>query len=368
MNAILRTAIAVAGLALAMQAGAEITFFEYDRFQGRSFSTDKKVADFTRAGFNDRASSVIVFSDRWEVCQDTRFAGRCVVLVPGRYPSMRDMGLNDRVSSVRQIRGNARVDDYRYAPIPLASQITFYEKEGFKGRFYTSEDPVERLSVHGFNDHASSIEVLGERWEVCEDARFKGKCVVLRPGRYPSLTAMGLNNELSSARAVQINARVDERRYAPAPSASYDYRRRNNERLYEARVTSVHAVLGTPERRCWVERGQVADDQSSHNIPGAIFGAILGGVLGHQIGGGTGQDLATVGGVVAGGAIGANVGRNDRDRGDRDIERCTDVPNSASPDYWDVTYVFRGQPHRMQMTVAPGDTVTVNAQGEPRIP
>lgn len=368
MNNILRSAIAAAGLVIAAQAGAEITFYENDRFQGRSFATARQVADLTRAGFNDRASSVVVLSDRWEVCQDAGFSGRCVVLVPGRYPSMRDMGLNDRVSSVRAVRKNARVDDYRYAPIPLASQITFYEKEGFKGRFYSSDSAVDRLNQHGFNDKASSIEVMGERWEVCEDARYKGKCVVLRPGRYPSLSAMGLNNELSSARSVQINARVEDRRYAPEPSANYDYRRRNNERMYEANVTSVHAVLGTPEQRCWVERSQVSEAQGSHNIPGAIFGAILGGVLGHQIGGGSGQDLATVGGAAAGVAIGANVGRSDRDGYDRDVKRCANVPGSASPDYWDVTYVFRGQQHRMQMTVAPGATVTVNEQGEPRIP
>lgn len=368
MNALSRTVIAVAGLLFAAQAGAEITFFENERFQGRSFSTDKRVKDFTREGFNDRASSVIVASDRWEVCQDTGFSGRCVVLVPGRYPSMRDMGLNDRVSSVREVRRNARVDEYRYAPIPLASQITFYEQEAFRGRFYTTDEPVDRLNRYGFNNHASSVEVLGERWEICEKARYKGNCVILRPGRYPNLSAMGMNNAVSSARAVDINARIDDRRYAPEPTAHYDYRRRNYERLYEAHVTSVRAVLGTPEQRCWVDRSQVSNERSSHNVPGAIFGAIIGGVLGHQIGGGSGQDLATAGGAVAGGVIGANVGRNDRDRYDRDVQRCNNVPGSGSPDYWDVTYVFRGQEHRMQMTVAPGATVTVNEQGEPRVP
>jgi hypothetical protein len=31
-----------------------------------------------------------------------------------------------------------------------------------------------------------------------------------------------------------------------------------------------------------------------------------------------------------------------------------------------VTYAFRGVEHRMQTTVPPGPTVTVNEQGEPR--
>jgi uncharacterized protein YcfJ len=42
------------------------------------------------------------------------------------------------------------------------------------------------------------------------------------------------------------------------------------------------------------------------------------------------------------------------------------VPGQARPVYWDVTYTFRGQEHRVQMTTPPGSTVSVNDQGEPR--
>jgi uncharacterized protein YcfJ len=38
--------------------------------------------------------------------------------------------------------------------------------------------------------------------------------------------------------------------------------------------------------------------------PGMAIGGVVGGVLGHQVGGGTGRDLATVGGVAAGGYVG----------------------------------------------------------------
>lgn len=81
-----------------------------------------------------------------------------------------------------------------------------------------------------------------------------------------------------------------------------------------------------------------------------------------------GQDIATAGGVVAGAAVGANVGRHDggQQAYTRDVQRCESIPSQARPDYWDVTYTFRGQEHRMQMTAPPGSTVTVNEQGEPR--
>jgi len=225
---------------------------------------------------------------------------------------------------------------------------------------------VNNFRRFGFNDRASSVVVLGDRWEVCEDVRYSGRCVVLRPGRYPSLAAMGLNDRVSSVRTVSRNTRIDDTRYAPAPVAAYDNRRRQNERLYEANVTSVRAVLGTPEQRCWVERQQVPETRSGVNVPGAIAGAVIGGILGHQVGGGRGQDIATAGGAIAGAAVGGYVGRSGGGQQSQDIERCASTPGQARPDYWDVTYNFQGQEHRIQMTTPPGPTVTVNSQGEPR--
>lgn len=368
MNTVMRNALAMAAVAMSAQAAAEVTFYEREGFQGRSFTTDKQVENFQRFGFNDRASSAVVVGDRWEVCEDSRFGGRCLVLRPGRYSSLTEMGLNDRVSSVREVRRDARIDDNRYAPSPrdndAPAQITFYERENFRGETFTTDKRVGNFERFGFNDRASSVVVLGDRWEVCEDVRFGGRCVVLRPGRYPSLTAMGLNNQVSSVRDVSRDARVDDNRYAPAPVAAYDNRRRNNERLYEANITSSRAVVATPEKRCWVEPGQV-QERSKLNVPGAVIGGVIGGILGHQIGSGRGNDVATVGGVVGGAAVGANVGRGQTTQGP-DVQRCENVPNQAQADYWDVTYNFRGQEHRIQMTTPPGSTVTVNEQGEPR--
>ena len=250
-----------------------------------------------------------------------------------------------------------------------SAQITFYENDGFEGRSFNTARQVNNFSTFGFNDRASSVIVLSDRWEVCEDAGFNGRCVVLRPGRYASLGAMGLNDRVSSVRAVNTTARVDDQRYAPPPAPVYDNRRRRDERLYEADVTSVRAVVGPPEQRCWIERDQVAQQQQgASNVPGALVGALIGGVLGHQVGAGRGNDLATVGGAIAGGAIGAQVGRNGQPQqvATQSVQRCTSVPSQARPELWDVSYNFRGQEHRMQMTTPPGPTVTVNRQGEPR--
>jgi uncharacterized protein YcfJ len=132
-------------------------------------------------------------------------------------------------------------------------------------------------------------------------------------------------------------------------------------------VTSVRAVMGQADQHCWVERQQVSEpSRSDRNVPGAIVGAVIGGVLGHQVGGGTGKDIATVGGAVAGGVIGSNVGRdNNTSYGSRDVRRCENA-TSGTPAYWDVGYNFRGMNHQIQMSAAPGSTIAVNSNGEPR--
>jgi len=248
------------------------------------------------------------------------------------------------------------------------AQITFYEHDGFAGRSFTTEQAVENFKSHGFNDRASSVVVARDRWEVCENTEFKGRCIVLRPGQYASLTAMGMNDRISSVREVSRNTHISDQRYAPAPPAPTYYYRRDNEQLYEANVTSVRAVVGPPVQRCWIEHEQVAQERGKANVPGAIAGAILGGIIGHQVGGGRGQDIATAGGAVAGAAMGSNVGRSSggQQTQTQDIQRCSTTPSQAQPEFWDVDYNVRGQAHRIQLTAPPGRTVTVNEQGEPR--
>lgn len=251
---------------------------------------------------------------------------------------------------------------------PALAQITFYERDGFEGRSYNnSRQAITNFERIGFNDRISSVVVAKDRWEVCEHQDFGGRCRVLMPGRYASLDAMGMDNNISSVRRISTTAYIDNDRYAPAPLVINDYRRRGGERLYEAEVTSVRAVLGPSNQRCWTEREEVPAERRSANVPGALLGAVVGGIIGHQIGGGTGRDIATAGGVVAGAAVGANVGRDSRGQPivTRDVQRCSNVRNEA-PAYWDVSYQFRGREHRVQMTQPPGDTITVNRDGVPR--
>ncbi len=248
-----------------------------------------------------------------------------------------------------------------------SAQVTFYGREAFRGRAFGVDQQVNDFERSGFNDRASSAIVERGRWEVCEDSNFRGRCVLLRRGNYESLSAMGMNDRISSVRRAGRHSRGSEAPERAQPIAAYQYRQRPGERLFEAPVSSVRAVVGPPEQRCWVERQQVQTSRPDLNVPGAVIGGVLGGILGHQIGGGRGRTAATIGGAVGGGALGANVDRI-RGGGDstRDVRRCENVASNAAPQYWDVDYRFRGVAHHAQMSSPPGDTITVNGRGEPR--
>jgi uncharacterized protein YcfJ len=245
------------------------------------------------------------------------------------------------------------------------AQVTLYQQEGFRGPTFGTNNPVSNLDRLGFNDRASSAIVEHGNWQVCEDSDFRGRCIVLRPGQYPSLGAMGLDNRISSLR----RASGPNYAYAPPPPPPapppYTYYPRSGERLYQANVVAVRAVTGPPEQRCWTEPQQVVAP-AQPNIPGAIIGGVLGGVLGHQIGSGRGNDVATAIGAVGGAAVGANVNRGAQAY-TQNVQRCTTVPGSAPVAYWDVSYVFQGVTHRAQLSFAPGATITVNGHGDPRV-
>src|SRR5664279_2325112 len=96
-------AFGIVVVAQASVASAQITLYENDNFNGRNYRASYSVPNLDDTGFNDKASSVTVRSGRWQLCADAYFRGTCVTLGPGEYSSLRAMGMNDKVSSVREL-------------------------------------------------------------------------------------------------------------------------------------------------------------------------------------------------------------------------------------------------------------------------
>src|SRR6266498_4867301 len=123
----IRKATLVGGLALAAiasAASAEITFYGREDFRGRSFTVDDSIPNLDATQFNDRASSVTVRGGPWLVCSDAYFRGHCTTLRPGDYPSLASVGLDDNISSARELRG--RGDRYGGGS-SRESRVTLYE-------------------------------------------------------------------------------------------------------------------------------------------------------------------------------------------------------------------------------------------------
>ena len=75
----------------------------------------------------------------------TGFGGRCIILRPGNYPSLREMGLNNRLSSAREADRNARYGDDRYGPSPMPGQVTFYQGDYFQGPSFNARQSTKPL-------------------------------------------------------------------------------------------------------------------------------------------------------------------------------------------------------------------------------
>jgi uncharacterized protein YcfJ/chorismate mutase len=290
-------------------------------------------------------------------------AAGCASVLPGD-PVMEDARL-----SVNAARSNPQV--VSYAPLELAQAAdTLRQADDLAARggvvaevyqLATLASQRAALAQQVARARADEAAILAQR--KATEAQLTAD-LSRRQAESAQIQAAAAQRQAEEAQRIASSMRADA--YSPT---TFDYRRRENERLYEARVTYVRAVVGPPQQRCWVEPTLVDTSATAGvNIPGAIIGGAIGGIIGHQIGGGRGQDIATGIGVLGGAAIGANVGRGSEGLVySQNVQRCEYVPASARADYWDVTYVFAGYEHRAQMTAPPGSTIWVNAQGEPRV-
>ncbi len=182
-------------------------------------------------------------------------AAGCASVQPGD-PVMEDARL-----SVNAARSNPQVASY--APLELAQAVdTLRQADDLAARGGRIGE------VHQLATLASQRAALAQ-----QVARTRGDEAVIMAQRKATEAQLTADLSRRQAESAQIQAAVAQRqaeeaqRVASAMRAdaylptTYDYRRRENERLYEANVTYVRAVVGPPQQRCWVEPALV--DNSS---------------------------------------------------------------------------------------------------------
>jgi hypothetical protein len=93
-----------------------------------------------------------------------------------------------------------------------AAEITVFKQPNFSGEGLTLRGDTANLADRGFSDQVSSIDVRSGQWQVCTQPDYKGECVVLERGQYPTLEKT-LNHRIESMREVT--------RYADRGSDNY---------------------------------------------------------------------------------------------------------------------------------------------------
>lgn len=189
-------------------AAGEISLYSEPGFRGAQVTVRGTDPNFVHRGFNDRASSIVVHSGAWEVCEHKDFDGSCTVLERGEYPTLGRF--DDLISSVREVDRRGSRDDYRDGGRGdrrderrdrRGPAVELYAGRNFSGDRVAFGGDVNSLRTKDFNDRAGSLIVRDGEWEVCEHDDYRGRCTAYGPGRYPSLDR--LNNQASSVRRMR---------------------------------------------------------------------------------------------------------------------------------------------------------------------
>ena len=213
------------------QAG-QVTLYTHDNFNGRAVTVQGATPNLSQFGFNDRASSMVIASGRWEVCVDDDFRGRCAVFERGEYARL--SGLNDQISSLREVDGRDRSrrgeqgrgeswrgehgwrehgwreqgwrehdqqEDRGRGEQGRSAMLELFSEPNFGGARLPLRRDARSLDEFDFNDQAGSMLVQGGEWEVCVHADFGGQCRVYGPGRYARLGP--LDQQISSVRRLR---------------------------------------------------------------------------------------------------------------------------------------------------------------------
>jgi hypothetical protein len=183
---------------------ADIVLYDRTGFGGYAFGVQDQVSNFHHLGFNDRASSVRIERGTWELCEHAGFRGYCIIADRDIY-DLRDYGFSNEISSVRRVSNNYYYrdgyyhsgyyrDDYRNRDYGVG----VYASSGYGGDYFEVSVDIEDFQLYagGYN---GSLEVLGGRWQVCDQSHYRGHCSVVE-GRYDDLSRIGFAAGIGSIR------------------------------------------------------------------------------------------------------------------------------------------------------------------------
>jgi uncharacterized protein YcfJ len=176
-----------------------------------------------------------------------------------------------------------------------------------------------------------------------------------------TVTVLGLS--ATSAFAGNHNAYGHRAKYRPSPT-EYVY----------ARVVDVdpmvrYVTVNRPRQECWDE--VVREPARPFGTVGpTVAGGIVGAAIGRQFGSGNDRDALTLLGAAAGAAVANQRAQRNQDVAYRDVtvQRCQTVNERVTEQIVDgylVTYAFQGRQYTMQTASPPGDRVRLAVDVRP---
>jgi hypothetical protein len=202
--------VAAAFLSTAANA-ADLLLYADDDYQGRQLAVVIDERDLGVLNFEKRASSMVVENGTWVLCSGDDYTGECITLAPGRYASLRALGLDDAVTSVRRrdpvslgtfgnIEPSERPATVARTDARSAADIVLYAAHEYAGASQPLDESQSDLHADALQGKATSTVIAAGTWELCQDTFYRGQCVTLGPGKYPSLEELGLTHGVGSVR------------------------------------------------------------------------------------------------------------------------------------------------------------------------
>jgi hypothetical protein len=175
------------------RSGGGITVFADRNFRGQSATFSEDIPNLG-PGLNNKISSLkIATGEKWEICEDVDYQGRCVVM-SGDEADLRRNSWNNVVSSLRRIGSSDSEAD------PSGWYMVLYDQPWYRGNPMNYQGAVSDLGR--LNARGKSVKVGEGVWELCEDVNFGGRCITLDEN-VPDLATHGMSNRVASVRPVR---------------------------------------------------------------------------------------------------------------------------------------------------------------------
>ncbi|CAM5101524.1 unnamed protein product [Natator depressus] len=174
----------------------KITIFELENFQGKKRELTEETPNVTEEAL-EKVGSIQVESGPWLGFERQAFCGEQFVLEKGAYPrwdSWSNSHSSDSLMSLRPLL----IDSNEH-------KIHLFENAGYSGRkMEIVDDDVPSLWAHGFQDRVASVKALKGTWVGYEYPGYRGRQYVFERGEYQHWNEWDANQpQIQSVRRVR---------------------------------------------------------------------------------------------------------------------------------------------------------------------